>query len=256
MRSKQFKWWRIAAPAAAMSVSLWGCDLNTEPGTVFSDTPVDVTVVQGAGAADTIESVVTIRVALVPKDNEAPRPVRLRVTFSVLGEDCGSPGSAFATSDENDQVSTTWIFGSVAQECTMEIRALAPSSTLLGLTRVDATVEPGQPVTGWLASGNVARDVDTLVMEAADYPLEDRFANLLAWRFEVVNGPAVVLGQESGDDRSRTLVATGEGSGEVDVVSSAGTFLRAAFDVCTSSGQRWMRVFRPEDSAMVLAACP
>lgn len=232
----------------------YACDLDRGPGTVFLDTPITIEVLSGTEISDTVQTPVAMRFQLVPDDDEAPRPLRLTVAFTVVGEDCGDVSNNPTISDGMDEAATTWTLGTLAQECGLEIRAFNPAGTLLGFKQVDATVEPGQPVFGWLSAGAVERGVDSVTVEQVD--LEDRFGNGLPWRFTVVNGPAVNLSEDFADARSRTLVATGEGSGEIDVVSPFGVFLRAAFDVCTANDQRWIRVFRTEDAATVLAACP
>ncbi len=235
---------------------LASCDLTTEGRTVFVDTPVDILVLQGSQGSDTIQASLPVRVALSPEDDEVPRPLRLSVAFNVTGEECGEAQAGLVTSDDRDEAATTWVLGRTAQECVMEVRALAPSGTILGLTTFEATIEPGRPVEGWLAPGVVERGVDSLFLEVESHPLQDRFNNFLPWRFRVVNGPAVALGAEFDDPRSRTLLATGEGSGEVELRTRFGVFFQAAFNVCTTQDQRWIRVFRPDDANTVLAACP
>lgn len=239
-----------------LPVVLAACDLNTEPGTVFVDTSVRVEVLEGAGASDTIQARVPVRVVLIPEDEEAPRPISATVRFVVLEEGCGQPETDAVLSDRDDEAAGTWILGTETRECTMEIRAFAPSGTLLGLAEMKATIEAGAPVDGWLLPGEVARAVDTLALDPELVRVEDRFANAVPWRFLVLEGPAVVLSEEREDPRSRTLVATGEGSGTLDIDTSYGVLLQAGFDVCVSEGQRWIRVFRQEDASTVLAACP
>lgn len=238
----------------AISLGLSSCDLDRGPGTVFIDTPVTIEVLTGDLITDTIEAPVALEFSLVPQDDEAPRPLRLTLAFTVVGEDCGTVSDNPTISDGLDRASTTWTLGTAAQECGLEIRAVSPAGTLLGFKRIDAMVGPGQPTVGWLAAGEVARGVESVAV--SDVDLEDRFGNFLLWRFAVVNGPAVVLSEDFSDDRSRTLVSTALGSGEVDIVSPFGAYLRAAFDVCTTNDERWIRVFRTEDAATVLAACP
>jgi hypothetical protein len=180
------------------------------------------------------------------------------VTFTVLGEGCGDPLNGSTTSDRNNQATGTWVLGTMLQPCTMEIRVLAPNGTRLGFARAEATVEAGKPIDGegWLSPGQVARAVDTLSMVNEEFPLFDRVFNDVTWRFLVIDGPAIVLGEELDNVRSRTLVATGEGAGTIDLITKYGAFLRAGFNVCTSNNQRWIRVFRLEDLDTILAACP
>src|SRR5690606_27659044 len=143
---------------------------------------------------DSIGASVPFRIQLTPLDDEAPRPLRLNVALSVLDEDCGQPAAASLKSDEDDQADAVWMLGDVAQECAMEVRALDPAGTLVGVTRLDAVVQPGRPVGGWLLPGNAARGIEQVTMALEAFPLEDRNANPVAWRFNVVSGPAVVLG--------------------------------------------------------------
>jgi len=138
----------------------------------------------------------------------------------------------------------------------MEVQTFSPAGTLLGLVRFDGTIEPGQPEDGGFMEGQVERAVDTLAVASDDAPLSDRFGNPVPWRFSIVSGPAVVLSEDISDDRSRTLVATGEGSGTIDIVTDFGAFGQVGFNVCISNEQRWIRVFRPEDANAVLGACP
>ena len=132
----------------------------------------------------------------------------------------------------------------------------SPDGTALGLIRIDARIEPGQPVEGGLSIGQVERAADTLALRDDDLFLDDRFGNSVPWRLQVVSGPVVVLDQDIEDAGSRTLIATGEGSGEVDILSPFGAFFRASVDVCMVEDKKWIRVFRSEDAATVLAACP
>ena len=256
MPGRRKKFCSLAIRVILAPLVLLACSLDNGPDKIFIDTPITVEVLEGAGAADTVQAHLSIRVALIPEDDEVRRPMRIDVSFSVLGEDCGEPQSSLATSDENDEARGSWILGTLAQDCTMEVRALASDGTTLGFVQFDATIEPGQPVEGWLDPGVVERAIDTLAISAFEFPLNDRFSNELIWRFQIIDGPAVVLSEELADDRSRTLVATGEGSGRIDVVSGFGAYLRAGFNVCIANEQRWIRVFRLEDADTVLAACP
>jgi hypothetical protein len=138
----------------------------------------------------------------------------------------------------------------------MQVQVVSPAGTTLGLVRFDGTIEPGQPTDGGLTEGQVERAVDTLLISTEDVPLSDRFGNEIPWRLSVVDGPAVVLGEDMSDDRSRTLVATGEGSGTIDLITDFGAFVQIGFNVCISNEQRWIRVFRQEDANTVLGACP
>lgn len=242
--------------AIAVAAGVSACDLKTGPDRVFVQTPVSVSVVQGAEAVDSIEAAVPIRIQLTPEDASVPTPLRVRVAFSVEGEDCGEPTVALTSSDENDQAATTWSLGSLVGSCQLDIRVLADDGTILGLGVVTADVVAGQPVAGWLLPGEVATDTDTLSFDVFDTPLEDRFANLLQWGLQVVEGPAIVLGTDLDEEASRTLVATGVGGGLLDVVTPWGTWLRAGFDVCEEGGNRWVRAFRLADSTAVRASCP
>jgi hypothetical protein len=233
-----------------------GCGISTEPDSIFLDTPIDIEVREGANGSDTVQANFSVRVFLNPEDGEVPTPLRQSVAFSVPGEDCGEAQTPLVISDENDEASTVWSLGTLTQFCTMEVRALAPSGTLLGFVAFDVTIEPGQPDDGWLPAGEVVRGVDTLLVSGDQYSLVDRFGNPLPWRFTAVNGPAVVLGEDLEDPRSRTLVATADGPGTLEITTRFGTYLQAAFNVCIAEDQRWIRVFRTEDADAVLAICP
>lgn len=241
---------------AVLAVGAWGCDLNTGPDQVFVQTPISITVIQGLEARDSVEASVPVRVQLTPEDDSNDSPLRVRVVFTVDGEDCGTPSVGLTTSDENDQAATVWSLGTLVGECTMSIQALAPAGTSLGVATLDVQIEAGQPVFGWLLPGEVASDTDTLSFDLIDTPLEDRFANLLTWGLEVVEGPALVLGTDLDTAASRTLVATGLGGGLIDIVTPWGPYLRAGFDICESDSTRWVRAFRLADSTAVRASCP
>jgi len=235
---------------------LCSCDLGTGPARVFVDTPIDIEVVQGADPTDTVQASIPIRVALIPEDDEVPRPLRLQVAFSVPGEDCGAPSPPVTETGENDEAVGTWIFGEVAQECVLEVRALSPAGSILGLAQIQGVVLPGRGVDGWVPQGTVVKGQNQVVMDAGAYPLSDQFGNEVPWRLVVVDGPAVVLGTDVAEDASRTLVATDVGSGTVEVMTPFGAFLSAGFNVCTSGQDRWVRIFRPEDEGTALATCP
>lgn len=250
------KWWVKKSVKVALLLPVAACDPGTGPDEVFVNTPVRVEIIGGATVQDSIGASVPFQIALTPLDDETPRPLRLQIALSAVGEDCGEPATASLKSDEDDRADAVWIFGDVAQECAMEVRALSPAGTLVGVTRLDAVVRPGRAVGGWLLPGNAARDVEQVTMALEAFPLEDRNANPVAWRFNVVSGPALVLGTDMDDDLSRTLVATDLGSGEVDIETDYGPFLRALFDICQSDGDRWIRVFRSGDSGTIQAGCP
>lgn len=250
------KGWAKTSAQGALLLLVAACDPGTGPDQVFVNTAVRVEIIGGASVQDSIGASVPFQIALTPEDDETPRPLRLQVALSAVGEDCGEPAIASLKSDEDDRADAVWILGDVAQDCVMEVRALSPAGTLVGVTRLDAVVQPGRAVGGWLLPGNAARDVEQVTMALEAFPLEDRNANPVAWRFNVVNGPAVVLGTDMDDDLSRTLVATDLGSGEVDIETAFGPFMRAAFDICQSDDDRWIRVFRSEDSGTIQAVCP
>lgn len=235
---------------------LLSCDVDTGPDTIFVDTPITLEVLEGLETSDSVEARVPVRIFLNPDDDETPTPLRLPVRFQLPGEDCGSLSSAEVTSDSNDEAATTWILGTLVQECTMEVHVFSPAGTTLGLVRFDGTIEHGQPTDGGFMEGQVERAVDTLAVGSDDVPLSDRFGNPVPWRFSIVDGPAVVLGEDMADDRSRTLVAIGEGSGTIDMITDFGAFVQIGFNVCISNEERWIRVFRPEDANLVLGACP
>jgi len=220
------------------------------------DAPVRVSVLEGAGGSDTIGTHIPVQVRVTRIHDEAEHPFGLEVLFLVQQDGCGRVERGRAVTNRKGEASDTWILGSVMDECTMEVRAVAPNGTLLGFTRFDVSITPGRPVEGWLPRGTVARGADSVVVSGVSYPLYDRMSNPLEWHFQVVNGPAVVLGTDMSQDRSRTLAATGEGSGEVDVLSPFGLYLRARFDVCLSGETPWIRVFHPEDAPLVLGSCP
>ena len=235
---------------------LSSCELDTGPDTIFIDTPITVEVLEGLETSDSVEARVPVRVSLVPDDDETPTPLRLQVRFQLPGEDCGTVDPALGNSDSNDEAATIWTLGTLVQECTMEVHVFSPAGTTLGFVGFKATIENGQPTEGGLIEGQVERAVDTLFISLEDVLLSDRFGNEVPWRMGVVDGPAVVLGEDISDDRSRTLVATGEGSGNIDLITDFGAFVQVGFNVCTSNDQRWIRVFRQEDADMVLGACP
>lgn len=239
-----------------LAVAVVGCDVSTGPDQVFVNTPISIAVVQGAEAVDSIEASVPVRVQLTPEDESVPTPLRADVVFSVEGEDCGAPSVALVRSDENDEAATSWSLGTQSGTCSMTVRTLAPDGTLVGIATLDATVVAGQAVLGWLQPGDVATDADTLSFDVFDTPLEDRYANLLSWGLEVVEGPAIVPGDDLDDDASRTLIATGVGEGLIDIVTPWGVFLRAGLNVCEADGNRWVRAFRLADSTAVRASCP
>jgi hypothetical protein len=232
------------------------CDLDVGPDRIFVEGPITLEILEGADAADSVEAQVPIRFQLVPDDDETERPLLLYVTLDVPGEDCGRAQDVLIRSDARDQVATNWIFGTLAQDCILEARVLAGSGSLLGFNVIHGTIGPGKAVGGWLEAGMVERAVDTLHASEVDFGPVDRFGNPLLWRFQVLNGPAVVLSEDLEDDRSRTLVATGIGQGELDIMTPFGAFVRAGFDVCISEEKKWIRLFDPEDAATVLAACP
>ena len=256
MQGRRKKYGFILTGILLAPLVLVSCDLNTGPGTVFIDTPITLEVLEGLDTSDTVEAQVPIRVSLIPDDDEVPRPLRLQVVFQLAGEDCGTPSPAVVTSDSDEQAATTWTLGTVVQDCTMEVRTFSPAGTLLGFVSFDGTIEHGQPEDGGFMEGQVERAVDTLAVASDDAPLSDRFGNPVPWRFSIVEGPAVVLSEDSSDDRSRTLVATGEGSGTIDILTDFGAFGQVGFNVCISNEERWIRVFRPEDANSVLGACP
>ena len=247
----------VALPGISLApLVLWSCSLDSGSGPIFIDTPITIEVLEGLETSDSVQSRVPIQVSLVPDDDETPTPLRVRVLFTVLGEDCGDPDPELTMSDSFDKAETVWTLGTLAQDCTMEVRALSPAGTALGLVRFDATITHGKPVDGGLMEGQVQRAADTLFISEEDVPLSDRFGNPVLWRLSVVNGPAVVLGEDVSDDRSRPLVATGEGSGTLDMITEFGAFDQVSFNICLSNEQRWIRVFRPEDADGVLGACP
>jgi hypothetical protein len=235
---------------------LSSCSLDDRTGPVIIETPISIEVLEGLETSDSVQARIPVRVSLVPDDDETPTPLRLRVLFAVLGEDCGDADPGLTMSDGLDKAESIWTFGTLSQECTMEIQALSAAGTILGLVRFDATITHGKPVDGGFMEGQVERAVDTLFISPEDVPLSDRFGNPVPWRLAVTDGPAVVLGEDLSDDRSRTLVASGEGSGNIDMITDFGAFDQVGFNVCLSNEQRWIRVFRPEDADMVLGACP
>lgn len=245
-----------------MAVTAWfflllgGCDFGVDPGPIHVDSPVKVRVLEGAEASDTIGARLPVRVRATRIHDETQQPFGLKILFLVQQDGCGHPASGAAVTDKEGEAADVWVLGDMMNECTMEVRAVAPNGTLLGFTRFDVTVTPGEPVEGWLPPGTLSRGADSVIVSGVSYPLYDRVSNPLEWRFQMVSGPAVVLGAEFDDGRSRTLAATGEGSGEVDILSPFGPFLRARFDVCVSEGKPWIRVFRPEDAHLALGSCP
>lgn len=248
--------WRGLVLTTVVAAGVSGCDLNTDPDLVFVNSPVSITAVGAAEVQDSIEARVPVRVRLAPVDNEVPTPLRMRVAFSVAGEDCGTPAQPLVNSDEDDEAATVWTLGPMAGSCAMQIRALAPDGTALGFAEIDGTITPGRAVSGWLLPGEIASDTDTLSFDDLDTVLEDRFSNLVPWGLQVVQGPAIVLGSDLDEPASRTLVATGVGEGLLDVVTPWGVFLRAGLNVCEESGTRWIRAFRLADSTAVRASCP
>jgi hypothetical protein len=241
---------------ALIPVFFSSCSLDNGPGQDFVETPITLEVLAGANAVDTVEAHVPIRLLLVPDDDETPRPLRLNVQLLVLGEDCGETVQTLPVSDQDDEINTTWILGNLAGECSLEARVFSPDGTALGFISIDAKIEPGQPVEGGFSLGQVERAADSLAMSQGDLFWEDRFGNEVPWRIQVVSGPIVVLDNDFSDDGSRTLIATGEGSGEVDFLSLFGAIYRASVDVCTFEDKKWIRVFRSEDATTVLSACP
>lgn len=220
------------------------------------DVEVSIQVLEGDEAADTVEALLPVRVRVTSLGNEFQPLYNQRVFFLPQGEDCGRAETGFATTDEDGIAEDTWVLGELAGPCTMEVRVLSTLDVIKAFSFLEVTVLPGQPAEGWLNPGVVLRAADSLKVPGATYLLSDRFLNPVPWRFQVVSGPAIVLGEDPAEDRARTLVATGEGSGEADLVTGFGAFYRASFNVCKKEEVSWIRLFRPEDAPDVLGICP
>ena len=232
------------------------CDFSDGVGPVIVDVSVSIEILEANGAADTVGAPLPVRVLVTTIGDESQPLYNKRVFFLPPGEDCGMAQTGFATTGEFGVAEDTWILGDLAGTCSMEVRVLSTIDVIQAFAFLGVTVLPGQPTEGWLNPGAVLRARDSLTVSAAQYPLLDRVLNPVPWRFQVISGPAIVLGDDPGEDRARTLVATGEGSGEVGLLTAFGVFSRASFDVCRQDDERWIRLFRPEDALDVLGICP
>ena len=224
---------------ALLAVALLGCGSATDPSVDDLLLTASLAVIAGNLQTDTIEAQLADPLTIALKtDTEDPIPGAL-VNFVVVEEDCGRPFAGSALTDAEGLASELWRLGTEAGLCTMEARAVDSDGTAQVYATMEAIVESGWPMQGWLYTDRRMSDTDSLHLGWHSQPVVDREVNGIEWTASVVSGPGVLTPIDRGEYH-----LTGEdGTGEIAFSFERGWFLTLEYGICnqvvTLYGASW-----------------
>ncbi len=168
----------------ALALGIVGCVGST----TIDYSTLRLSIVAGNAQADTVTRTLSDALVVGALDDQGQPQPGVLINFVVVEEGCGSAFAPSLVTNASGRVQNSWILGTVAGACTMEVRAADPAGQRVISRAFQATAMPGRLTEDFLAScGWETFQVDTLdLLSITSAPeLGDMHGNDVYWSVQI-----------------------------------------------------------------------